>query len=338
MTDASTGGRVRWGVLGTAKIATKVGKAIQKAAGSELFAIASRDFKKAEAWAKEHAVPHAVGSYEELLASPDIDAIYIPLPTSMHAEWTIKAAEQGKHVLCEKPLAMSMDEAREMASACQANNVQLMDGIMWVHHARAAAMRKVLQAEELGTLRRVTSAFTFQGRTMPAENIRLNRALGGGALGDLGWYCTRGILFAFGEMPLRVFATARYEQEVEISLSAILWFSDNRMASFDCGFETTFRNWIEIAGTDASLVCDDFVLPWSDEEARFWIHGEEGKKSQEAIKGCVQEVQMIEDFCAIVSSGTPDYRWTQAALQTQLVVDAIDRSARSGRVLDVPFE
>jgi predicted dehydrogenase len=154
---------VRFGILGTAHIATKVGRAIQEATGAELAAIASRDRTRAEAWIAEHTQtaggdrrptaflspehpPRAFGSYEELLADSSIDAVYLPLPPSLHAEWTIKAAAHGKHVLCEKPLAINLTEARAMADACRAHGVQLMDGVMWVHHERTAGMQRVLQA------------------------------------------------------------------------------------------------------------------------------------------------------------------------------------------------
>lgn len=339
---------VRFGILGTAHIATKVGRAIQEATGAELAAIASRDRTRAAAWIAEHTQPaggdrrptaflspehppRAFGSYEELLADSSIDAVYLPLPPSLHAEWTIKAAAHGKHVLCEKPLALDLAEARAMADACRAHGVQLMDGVMWVHHERTAGMQRVLQAGGLGRLRRVTSAFSFDARDFRADNIRFQRQLGGGALADLGWYCVRATLWALGTLPERVFATARYRDDVDHNFSAILWFDDDRMASFDCGFDTSMRKWLEIAGTDGSLVCDDFVLPWDPLQARFWIHESHGKASQETFPGCVQEVRMVERFCQAVRTGTLETRWVDDSLATQAVCDALDRSARGGQ-------
>jgi len=152
---------VRWGILGTARIATKVAAAIHQAQGAQLSAIASRSADRAQQWQAEHKAERHYGSYQALLGDPEIDAVYIPLPPSLHAEWTIKAAQQGKHVLCEKPIAMSALEAREMVNACEHHNVQFMDGVMWYHHPRCKQMQDVIKQGQLGPLRRVTSAFTF---------------------------------------------------------------------------------------------------------------------------------------------------------------------------------
>src|SRR5579872_4291682 len=155
-----------------------------------------------------------------MLNDSEIDAVYIPLPPSLHCEWTCRAAEQGKHVLCEKPLAPNLAEAQRMAAACRAANRQLMDGMMWVHHDRTAAMRAIFSSGELGPLKRVTSAFSINAWHLRPDDIRFQRELGGGALGDMGWYCVGAILWAFGDLPQRVFATARFERDVDMNLSA----------------------------------------------------------------------------------------------------------------------
>ena len=160
------------------------------------------------------------------LEDPEIDAVYIPLPNSMHREWTVRAAEAGKHVLCEKPLGLDTAEALEMADACRAHGVQLMDGVMWVHHPRADQMKRVLDDGSLGRVRRATSAFTFCFDEIPEYDIRLDPRMGGGSLGDLGWYCCRAALWAFGTLPQRVFATARYFRGVDMNLTAVLWYDD----------------------------------------------------------------------------------------------------------------
>lgn len=350
MTSTGKPRTIRWGILGTARIATKVGRAIAQAEGSTIAAVASRDRERAQAWIAAHTgatggaeagflsfeqPPRAYGDYEALLADPDVDAVYIPLPPSLHAEWTIKAAERGKHVLCEKPLALSVAETRAMADACRACGVQLMDGVMWVHHERTAAMGRVLRSGTLGKLRRVTSAFSFDARDFAADNIRFQRTLGGGSLGDLGWYCVRATLWAFGSLPRRVFGSARYRDDVDLNFSALLWFDGERMASFDCAFDTTMRKWFEIAGTDGSLVCDDFVMPREPAKARFWVHDREGKAVQEDHPGGIQEVRMIETFAGIIRSGRLEQGWVDDALATQRVCDALDRSARAGEPVDL---
>jgi predicted dehydrogenase len=342
---------VRWGILGTARIATKVGRAIHGARGAVLAAVASRDKSRAQAWVTRHTRDSgkpddpqtfldpgnsvaACGAYLEILEDPTIDAVYIPLPPSLHCQWTCLAAQHGKHVLCEKPLGMNLAEAQKMSDVCTAASRQLMDGVMWLHHERTLAMREIIRSEALGLLRRVNAAFS-NGANLEPGNIRFQRELGGGALGDLGWYCVGALLWAFGELPERVFATARYEREVDRNLSAILWFRHDRMASFDCGFDVVWRKWFEIAGTQGSIVCDDFVNPWDAGKARFWVHDSQGKGTQHLRADCVQEVRMIENFCDIVRSGRLDPAWPAAALATQKVCDAVAHSARVGSVVEL---
>lgn len=322
---------VRWGILSTASIANKIARAIGLAHNAELVAIASRNEERAITWAQKHNVQIAYGNYEELLSDSSLDAIYIPLPPSMHAEWTIRAAEQGKHVLCEKPLSANSDEATMMADACHQNGVQLMDGVMWVHHERTNLMKQKLT--DLGDLRRVTAAFTFNWGSVPTNNIRVKPELAGGCLGDLGYYCVRAILWAFEEMPTHVFATARYKVGVDYNLSGMLWFDNERMATLDCGFDTSIRRWFEVAGTRASLVCDDFTVPQSEESSRFWIHGADNTKHETAT--CIQEVNMIERFSSIVQTNNLEPQWTDVAINTMRVCDALLESAKRGEIVHI---
>ena len=323
---------VRWGILSTANIATKVASAIHLAENSDLIAVASRTKERAATWAEDHNVPTAYGTYDALLTDDSIDAIYIPLPPSLHAEWTIKAAEHGKHVLCEKPLAANAAEAIAMTDACHQNGVQLMDGVMWVHHDRTAAMKQKLTDDTLGELRRVTAAFTFNWDTIPVGNIRTMKEFAGGSLGDLGYYCVRAILWAFEQMPTQVFATARYKVGVDFNLAGILWFDDERIATLDCGFDTGLRKWFEVAGTRASIVCDDFTVPTSEETARFWVHGSGGNE-QNIVEGCVQEVMMIARFSQIVQSGNLEPQWSDVAVNTMRICDALLESHRREEVV-----
>jgi len=328
--------RLRFGVLGTANIATKVGRAIQNASNAELVAVASRDASRAEAWAKQHDVPVGRANYQSLLDDPDVDAVYIPLPPSLHHEWTIRAAEAGKHVLCEKPLAADAAQSGEMVAACKEHGVQLMDGTMWVHHERTPKMKKILSEGTLGEFRRVTSAFCFNWDVMPDENIRLKPDLAGGCIGDLGWYNVRLTLWALDAMPERVWATARYYQDVDVNVSAVMWFSDRRMASFDCGFDVINRQWFEVAGTRKSIVCDDFVLPWKDESTRYWIHDGEGNGEEDTTGHCVQEVRMVENFVDATRSGTLNEQWPAESVATMRVCDALIEAARSESVVELP--
>lgn len=348
---------VKWGILSTARIATRVAAAIDGAANAEATAVASRTLDRADFWAKEHGVGQSYGSYQELVDDDSLDAIYVPLPPSMHAEWTIKCAEAGKHVLCEKPLAMNVAEAEEMAAACRANNVQLMDATMWVHHLRTAEMLKAVNDGTIGHPRRVTSAFSFDIepylQTKPphmardpetgeakienvfAKELRFKRELGGGALLDLGWYNVRATLWAFGDLPRRVYASARYRNDVDMNVSAMMWFDDGRMASFDCGYDMSLRKWFEVVGTAGSLVCDDFLSPWDTDRPRYWLHVEAGKVSEHLAEPVIQEQKMIEKFCDIIRSGQLDDAWPKISIANQRICDALGKSARTEQVVEV---
>ncbi len=325
---------VRWGILGTARIAQKLAAAMHQAPNAEVVAVASREASRAADWAGRHQVPVACASYEELLERDDIDAVYIPLPPTLHAEWTIRAAERGKHILCEKPLAASLREALEMEAACRANDVQLMDGVMWLHTPRATAMADAVARGSLGDLRRTTAAFSFCWDPPPLEDIRFRSDVGGGALGDTGWYCVGVALWAFGATPVRAFGTARWGHGVDVHFSGTLWFDDGRMASFDCGFDTVTRRWFEIAGTHGSLVCDDFVRPWAEKPPRFWTHDRNGVATTTTCEDHLQEMCLVEAFGRIVQSGVRDEHWPRRAIETQRVCGALMRSARCGETVE----
>ncbi|MDX1495553.1 MAG: Gfo/Idh/MocA family oxidoreductase, partial [Longimicrobiales bacterium] len=176
---------VRWGVLSTANIGrAAVNPAIQASSNGELVAVASRDADRARAFASEHGIPESCGSYEALLERDDIDAVYIPLPNSMHREWTIRAAEAGKHVLCEKPLALDAAECEEMEAAAAEAGVKLMEAFMYRFHPRTERVVEMLREGVVGEPKTVRSTFTFRLRSR--DNIRLDPDLGGGALMDVG--------------------------------------------------------------------------------------------------------------------------------------------------------
>jgi len=325
---------VRWGIMGTARIATRVSRAMQAVEGAEASVIASRSETRAASWGAEHGIPGIAGSYQALLDDETLDAIYIPLPPSMHHEWTIRAAEHGKHVLCEKPIAMNASQAEEMAAACRENQVQLMDSTMWVHSPRATDMKRVLQSGQLGELSRVTSAFTIMLDPIEDE-LRYDRKRGGGSLMDLGWYNIRATLWAFGSLPERVLGSGQYVNDVDMRLSATLWYPGDVMASFDCAFNLTRRKWLEITGTGGTVVCDDFLAPWDPSRPRYWVHDAEGTSSEHVSEPLIQEECMVDNFCQIVRSGTLDDQWPQVTIANQRVVDALDQSARSGQVVEV---
>lgn len=352
MSDVKT---IRWGILSTARIATKVVEAINAVEGSEVIAAASRSAERAASWSAENAIERSYGDYQALLDDDELDAIYIPLPPSMHAEWTIRAAEAGKHVICEKPIAINATEADEMAAACREHQVQLMDATMWVHHPRSADMLRPITDGTLGEMRRVTSAFGFviepyltqkpphmarDPKTGKASlesvmnhELRFRRELGGGALLDTGWYCVRVALWAFGDLPHEVFAKARYRNDVDINLSGLMVYDDDRVAAIDCGYDLAPRKWFEVAGTAGTLVCDDFLNPFDPDRPRFWVHDEPGKATATISAPEIQEQNMVHNFNQIIRSGQLDDHWPAVSIANQRICDALAKSARSGKVV-----
>lgn len=327
---------LRFAVLGSARIARTVGPRIQAFAGTELTGVASRSAASASAFAQELQIPRSYDSYDAALQDPEIDAVYIPLPPSMHLEWTAKAAAAGKHVLCEKPLAMNVGEAAQMIDICQQHEVVLLDGVMWYHTPRAAAIKAVVNSGQLGELRQITSVFTFCWDEFPLDNVRMQRELGGGSLLDLGWYCVGATLWLFDELPVRVTARAQYHHDVDTHFNALLEFADGKMASIESGFDTVKRRWIEVAGNRQNLVCDDFTRPWDENKPRYWTHDSDGKATEHVIPHQPQEEHMLDTFCQLVRSAEVNHFWLELSRKTQLVCDALDRSARDGVPVAIP--
>ncbi len=299
---------------------------------AEVIAVASRTMDKAQQFAADFGIPAAFGSYDALLATENVDAVYIPLPPSMHCEWTLKAASAGKHVLCEKPLAINASQAQLMIDAAIRNHIVLLDAVMWYHTARAVVMRDIVVSGQLGKVRQVTSAFTFPGHVLADDNLRFSASLGGGSLLDIGWYCIGMTLWMLQGMPERVFATAQWRNDIDMRMNGILWFPDDQMASFESGFNAVRRRWMEVAGTEAALVCDDFTKPWNADKPRFWIHNADGTSDQNIATHPPIERCLVDAFCDLIRSRKTEHDWLWLSLQTQQVCDALLKSARSGRI------
>ncbi len=334
--------KLRFGILGTAKIARSVVPHLVASEMAEVVAVASRSLPKAEQFAAEFGIPHAFGDYETLLQNDSIDAVYIPLPPSMHCEWTIKAAVDGKHVLCEKPLGVQSDEVQQMIKACRDNEVVLLDGTMWYHTARAREMKRLVVDGELGGIRQITSAFTFPGDALSPDNVRFAAQLGGGSLLDIGWYCVGVSLWMSNAMPEQVFAAAQWldpsspRDSVDMHMNGLMWFPDNVMASFESGFTAIRRRWVEVTGSKAAIVCDDFTRPWNPEKPRFWVHDANGVSQPHVIEHPAIERCLVDAFCSLVREKRVAHEWSLLSLQTQHVCDALLESARSGMPQPVP--
>jgi len=249
----SANGVLRWGIVSTANIGTgKVIPGIQKADRCEVLAIASREIEVARSAAERLGIPKPYGSYEDLLADPDVDAVYIPLPNHLHAEWTIAAARAGKHVLCEKPLAMNAVEAQTMVDACSSAGVRLMEAFMYRLHPSWVAVREVVASGRIGRLRAVQSWFSYFNDD-PA-NIRNIAEFGGGALMDVGCYSVNLSRMLFGGEPDRVEAsvTRDADRRVDVLTSAILGFGDD-VATFTCSTRTEPDQRVHVYGTQGRI-------------------------------------------------------------------------------------
>ncbi|MCA8985541.1 MAG: Gfo/Idh/MocA family oxidoreductase [Planctomycetaceae bacterium] len=332
-----TGQKIRWGILGTARIARKIAAALHACPRAELTAVASRSREKGTTWAREHGCPRVFEGYAELLRCEEIDAVYIPLPPHLHAEWTEAAAAAGKHVLVEKPLALDLRQGLRMRDACVSAGVFLWDGVMWYHHPRAARMREVIRQGRIGAIRRVTSAFSHLWTSpLPADQeYRLNPAQGGGSLMDLGWYCVGASLWAIGATPRAACGEANFVSGVDESFSGLLSFPEGITAGFDCSRNLAARRWLEIAGEAGSIVCDDFTRPWNEEKTRFWIHDAQGNAETVNCPVANQETCMITACSTQILEQQWDRQFLELSLQTQAAIDALRVSSLEHRPVDL---
>lgn len=257
--------KVRWGLLSTANINTALLGPLRQAPRSELIAVASRDAAKAQAYAQKNGIERAYGSYEALLADPDIDAIYNPLPNLLHREWTVKAAQAGKHVLCEKPLVTTLADFDAVAQAADHYGVVIFEAFMYLHHPQTQLLLETVRAGRLGTLQQINSWFHFYLPPERATNIRLNAALHGGSLWDVGVYPNSLALAVAhaagaGTAPTEVFASQLIgESGVDVAMRAQLHFANGLVAQISSGFRTPFREGAQLIGDQAMLYVQE---PW----------------------------------------------------------------------------
>lgn len=325
MTDRS----LKWGVLSTANIGrAAVNPAIQASSNGELVAVASRDGERARTFAEAHGIPRAHESYEALLDDAEVDAVYVPLPNGLHREWVIRLAEAGKHILCEKPLALNEAECIEMEAAARANGVRLMEAFMYRFHPRIGRVRERIDAGDIGALRMIRSSFTFK-LTRP-DNIRWDPELGGGALMDVGCYCVNVSRTIAGAEPVEAQAFAKWsDRGVDSELVGTLRFPDDVVAHFDCALTMERNEVFEAAGTDGVISVPSAFLPGTDDAPIHLDRGREGR-STDVVPGVDEYRLMVEHFADAVLTDEPfRYPATEAAANMR-VIEALYRSARNG--------
>jgi D-xylose 1-dehydrogenase (NADP+, D-xylono-1,5-lactone-forming) len=315
---------VRWGFLSTARINARLLAAAEKTDQAEVVAVASREPDRAEAYASEHGIPHAYGSYERLLEDEEIDAVYISLPNSMHVEWSIRALAAGKHVLCEKPLTRSSGEAEEAFDAAERAGRVLMEAFMWRHSPQTAKLVQLVDGGVIGALQLVRATFSFPVESR--RNIRLDPALEGGALMDVGTYCVNAARLLAGE-PERVYGEQVIgDSGVDVLFTGLLRFPRGVVAEIDCGMELPRRDGLEVVGTEGSLVIPD---PWL--ARRLVLHLGRGDAREEIALPPADPYRIqLENMCAAIRGNAEPLLGREDAVAQARALEALYRSADEG--------
>ena len=326
--------KIRWGVLGAAKIArTKVIPAMQRAQEGEVTALASRSLETARSAAATLGIAKAYGSYEELLADPDLDAVYIPLPNHLHVPWSIKAAEAGKHVLCEKPIALSADEARTLVAARDRTGVLIQEAFMVRTHPQWLAVRDEVRGGRLGELRAIQMAFSYFNRD--PKNVRNQADIGGGALMDIGCYPIVLSRFLFEAEPVRVIASIDRDPEfgTDRLTSALLEFERGQSA-FTCSTQLVPYQRTQVLGTRGRIEVEIPVNAPPDRPCRIFF--DDGRDAfgtgveTRSFAICDQYALQADEMSRAIREGGAPSIPLEDSVANMRVIDALVRSARSG--------
>ena len=323
---------LNWGILCTSTVGRlAVIPSIQRSANWRALAIASRDVAKARTAADAFEIARVYGAYQDLLDDPDIQAVYIPLPNHLHREWTVRAAAAGKHVLCEKPLAMDAAEADEMIAACARQGVLLMEAFMYRFHPRSIRVKELVDGGAIGPVQLVRSAFAFLHRD--PTDYRFKPEMGGGALLDVGGYAVSAARWLIGDEPLEAQATAYYgaESGVDETLGGLLRFPGGEIGVITCSFRTALRQNYEVVGRDGVIEVSLAFVP-EGEEAPLVLH--RGADTETIRFPRTDQYQlMVEHFAdCILHARSLRFPPTEARANLR-VLDALARSARTGQVV-----
>jgi predicted dehydrogenase len=319
---------VRWGIVSTAHINRLLIPGAQASPAVDLVAVASRDLARAEAYAREWGIPHAAGSYEELLADPSIEAVYVSLPNTLHCEWSIRALEAGKHVLCEKPLSRDPAEVEAAFDAAERAGRFLMEAFMWRHSPQTARLLELVAGGSIGELRLVRSAFSYS--LYDESNIRLRPELDGGALMDVGCYCVSGSRLLAGEPELAFGRALVGPTGTDWVFTGTLVAGDV-VCQFDCGTALPERDELEAVGAEGSLFLDD---PWHARSPAIELRRDGGVERIEPAPADSYRLELENLSAAIRGEAEPLLGRADAVGQAR-VLAALTRSAQSGQVTPV---
>jgi predicted dehydrogenase len=323
-----TDGNVRWGLLSTARINQALIAGIRVAEGAQLVGVASRDEARAHAYADEHGIARAYGSYEALLADPEIEAVYNPLPNSMHVPWTIEALEAGKHVLCEKPMSRTVAAVEEAFDTAERTGRQLMEAFMWRYHEQTDVLMRLIAEGAVGPVRHVRASFSH---TLPEDSgdARWDADLDGGALMDVGCYGVSAMRLLLGE-PVRVSAesvTGGPGAGVDGRMLAVLRFENDVLGSLECAFDTVPRSLLVVTGLEATLVSED---PWHGATPSLTRIAPDGTREPIPVEAVNAYAREVDDLSRAIRGGPPPRLGRDDALGQARTIEALYRSAAEG--------
>lgn len=318
---------LNWGILSTANIGKKaVVPAIRASSNGALMAVASRDEARAREFARQTQIPEALGDYQALLDHDAVQVVYNPLPNSLHKEWTIRAAETGKHVLCEKPLGLGAGECREMAAAAHANGVKLMEAFMYRFHPRTERVLKMIRDGSIGEIQQIRSSFTFP--LDREEDIRWDPELGGGSLMDVGCYCVNISRALAGAEPVEVLAMANFrESGVDEQMAGSLRFENELLAHFDCALNMERTQVYQVKGTEGHLRILEAFVPESEvlDIEQFDLGN---NLSRITVESDDQYRRMVEHFGDCILNDRPVALSPEDAALNMAAIEALYESAR----------
>jgi xylose dehydrogenase (NAD/NADP) len=328
--------RLRWGVLGGARIARAcMIPALNRSKNGEIFGLGCRSEERGQSLAREHGIRRSCCRYEEILADPDIEAVYIALPNHLHREWTLRALEARKHVLCEKPLALNAGEAQEMVRAARSKGLHLMEAFMYRFHPRSRRIKALVREGAVGEPRMIRTAFCFR-HPDPAD-MRFRPEMGGGALLDVGCYGVSLARWILDAEPESVQAVSEFGPSgVDLTTIGILRFPKGRIGLVEASFTSALQQTFSIMGTEGAIeLPQDAFIPW-EKEARFWVRKSDAEEGRmEIVPGADEYRLMVEHFAEAVLEEKPlDFSPEESVANTR-VLDALARAAREGRAVSL---
>jgi len=318
---------LNWGLLSTARINRALIPPLQVSKRNHLLAVGSRSQESADAYAKEKKIARAYGSYEALLADSEIDVIYNPLPNHLHAEWTIKAVEAGKHVLCEKPLALTVDEVDAVQTAARKHGRVVAEAFMYRHHPQTLKVQELVKSGSLGTLKLIRGSFTF---VLSREgDVRLNPEWGGGSIWDVGCYPISYTRSVIGVEPLEVFGwQVTGETGIDETFVGQMRFDNDVLAQFDCSFAIPFHSFIEIVGSEGTLNVPNPFKPDVDEKI-YLTRGDNTETIK--IKGQELYIGEVEDMADAILLGREPRISLRDSRANIMAISALLEAARTGK-------